>query len=452
MGCQQQAGAEAHVPAGRLQEPAIAAAQACSLPCPALPTQDAKADIIRRSHASTRAWQTYYRHLEKCDRGGGGGGPGGGACPGWRASKHSALKVAPPASPCAAPCRLPSHVHACLVHGSRVLSICRYAKSLDATKFSHPARDSSAKVARNGSGGKAGGSSSVWSGGKKRAGNRKIDELRQQNEARLAAKLGSAAGEQWAAAKRQMEGAAAKGWTAELAADAERVLASLLGKSPAAYLAAARWRLQMLAAEWEAQRLPSSAGVEGSRGARESAAAELWAAVADLLRRGLLQPGAGGGVPSTDRLAAIQQCTAALHALGLTVSAQHVADFAAHPDRGAGPQGRKKEGKSARKGRKAGEVGEEGGGSQAGSGTQAGRDGQTLGIGGARPAAGRGRSGAGPPPAGMGLGDARFQLRHCGHLLPHEAPRERDPRVESFNPDPWQRQVRQPEAGGGRAG
>lgn len=39
------------------------------------------------------------------------------------------------------------------------------------------------------------------------------------------------------------------------------------------------------------------------------------------------------------------------------------------------------------------------------------------------------------------LSSARFQLRHCGPLLPREEPPERDPRVVTFNPDLWQRKV-----------
>ena len=41
----------------------------------------------------------------------------------------------------------------------------------------------------------------------------------------------------------------------------------------------------------------------------------------------------------------------------------------------------------------------------------------------------------------MGLSEAEFQLEHCGHLLQRDVPAERDPRVLTFNPDPWQRKV-----------
>ncbi|XP_078360877.1 putative ATP-dependent RNA helicase DDX60 [Oculina patagonica] len=36
---------------------------------------------------------------------------------------------------------------------------------------------------------------------------------------------------------------------------------------------------------------------------------------------------------------------------------------------------------------------------------------------------------------------ARFQLEHMGHLLKREEPSDRDPRVEHFNPDMWQREL-----------
>ncbi|KAL4440400.1 hypothetical protein ABPG75_003401 [Micractinium tetrahymenae] len=336
--------------------------------------KDAKADIMRRSRATTRALQTYYRHLEK------------------------------------------------------------YAKSLDATKFSHPARDSPGEGGAKRGGGDGGGRQ----GGQKREGG-KIAELRRQNETRLAAKSGGSAEEQWAAVRRQLEGAAAKGWTAELAAEVERVLASLATKSPAAYLAAASWRLQQLSAEWAARCLPNRTGREGSGEAQASAAVQLWAAVADLLQRGLLQPGHGSGAPEEARLAAAKQCTAALRALGLEASAQHVASLAVPSGAGSSTDGGKKAGKAGGKGSKGDrkEGMNNGEGSDAGS-AQAGSSGS--GRAGSRGKAGAGTSAA-TGPAGLGLSDARFQTRHCGHLLPHEAPPERDPRVETFNPDPWQRQV-----------
>ncbi|KAK9810588.1 hypothetical protein WJX73_002805 [Symbiochloris irregularis] len=41
----------------------------------------------------------------------------------------------------------------------------------------------------------------------------------------------------------------------------------------------------------------------------------------------------------------------------------------------------------------------------------------------------------------LGMSEARFQLQCCGDVLPHEEPAERDPRVQTFNPDLWQRKV-----------
>ena len=41
----------------------------------------------------------------------------------------------------------------------------------------------------------------------------------------------------------------------------------------------------------------------------------------------------------------------------------------------------------------------------------------------------------------LGVSEARFQLQHCGHLLHQEQPAGRDLRVQSFNPDLWQRKV-----------
>lgn len=41
----------------------------------------------------------------------------------------------------------------------------------------------------------------------------------------------------------------------------------------------------------------------------------------------------------------------------------------------------------------------------------------------------------------VGLNAAEFQLALCGNLLQRDVPADRDPRVLSFNPDPWQRKV-----------
>lgn len=41
----------------------------------------------------------------------------------------------------------------------------------------------------------------------------------------------------------------------------------------------------------------------------------------------------------------------------------------------------------------------------------------------------------------VGLDEAEFQLAVCGDVLQRDVPADRDPRVLSFNPDPWQRKV-----------
>ena len=206
-------------------------------------------------------------------------------------------------------------------------------------------------------------------------------------------------------------------WTAELAADVASLLSGLASKSPAVYLAAAKWRLQQLLGAWTvaaraAARATtasgsSSAGVGTSGDMQAQLVVDMWAAVADLVERGLLQAG-NEGVPDKARQAAGGLCLEALRALGLRASEQHVAALLGSSGGAGGDGSSKKEGKKSGKGSKTG--GDADGGGDA----------------------------AGP---GLGLSDARFQLRHCGHLLPHEAPPERDPRVESFNPDMWQRQV-----------
>ena len=239
------------------------------------------------------------------------------------------------------------------------------------------------------------------------------------------AKSGDSAAAQWASKKPGLESmVSAAGWTPQVAAEAAAVLADLAAKSPAAYLAAATWRMAQLAAAWKgAVRRLGSGGGSGSGSGTGAAEAEgrhiqlavqLWAAVSDLLRRGLLAPPAGSssgkaGADEPLRQQAAAQCQRALRALGLSASAEHVAALAAGRSKGS-------------KGGSGGSGGAAGGGSSSSGGGQEGGEGEYS----------------------LGLSDARFQLRHCGHLLPHAAPPERDPRVESFNPDPWQRKVRPP--------
>ena len=177
---------------------------------------------------------------------------------------------------------------------------------------------------------------------------------------------------------------AKEGWTPQLAADVDSLLCRLAAKSADSYLEAATWRLRQLLDAWAAA-VRASGGDAGSPSFVAAAfplAVELWSAVVDLTQeRKLLAP--GGGVSDEARQAAGARCVEALHALGLRDSAAHVASL-------LGPSRHRRR-----------------------------RDGAD----------------------GLGLSDARFQLRFCGPLLLRESPSDRDPRVDSFNPDPWQRQV-----------
>lgn len=309
-------------------------------------------------------------------------------------------------------CQLTTHLWPCPL--SRP---CRYAKSLDASKFSHPTRSSSSSRAK----GKpqqerasSSGSDAQRGGGQKQVA-KKADLIKAKNAEQQAAKRGGSAEEQWATLKARLQATYDKaGWTAEVSAGAAALLDSLAAKSAAVYLVAATWRLEKLGAAWETAMRPpragsAASGIGGTDAQGELAAAgvpvavELWAAVSDLLQRGLLLPGSGSGVPEEVRLVAVSSCHKALRALGLAASVQHLAPLLeTTADGGLGGRSRTKESKKA-----------------------------------------SGSAGGTNVAAGVGLSDCRFQLRHCGHLLPHEAPPQRDPRVESFNPDPWQRKARQ---------
>ncbi len=318
-----------------------------------------------------------------------------------------------------------------------LLHVCRYAKSLDATKFSRPpARTGGGRGTQHGGGraagrGRGGGSGSGGARGKAQAGLSKAEQIRLENAERRAAKGGGSASEQWAVVRKRLEAATVKaGWSREVAGEAAAVLSSLAAKSAAVYLEAATWRVAQLSQAWEGATRPprgtgsllsnvvsdSSTGAvpalqEGSHPAT-ALAVDLWAAVADILQRGLLQP--GSGAPEEARLEAAAACRRALKLLGLAASAEHVAAVASAAEgsgKDSGSKGKRSSSSSSKSSSKAG-----GGSSKVDS-----------------------RSAAAE--VGLGLSDARFQLHHCGPLLPHEAPPERDARVQSFNPDPWQRQV-----------
>jgi hypothetical protein len=238
-------------------------------------------------------------------------------------------------------------------------------------------------------------------------------------------------------------------------------LAATATKAPGVYLEAAIWKLATLTTSYKAacrnaQRsggtgtcltlcsgsggdgaAPDSssslaAGASGGASTVESLAVHIWDAAADMLQRKLLAP--GGGADEAARVEAAKACQRALQLLGLEDSAAHVAAVAGAAG-SSGSSGGAADGKEAKKEKK--DKKEKKKPAAAADATAAaagaGPDGQA--------AAGNGASEAAAVAPAAGSADARFQLRYCGHLLPREAPAERDRRVESFNPDYWQRKV-----------
>ncbi len=155
---------------------------------------------------------------------------------------------------------------------------------------------------------------------------------------------------------------------------------------------------------------------------------QLWAAVAGVVRKGLLNPAnvgesrasgssdsGGAGVGGEAKQEAAAACIKALQTLNLPASAASVAALSAPM------QDRRAAASASRKVKDHSKSSSGKGGNSSSSVVTNGSSSTTSGR--------------------VGLSDARFQLRHCGHLLPHDTPPKRDPRVESFNPDPWQRRV-----------
>lgn len=208
-------------------------------------------------------------------------------------------------------------------------------------------------------------------------------------------------------------------------------LAAVASKSPTTYVEASQWKLVILSTAFKASRsqtrratatdpASSTAATPDSvvtSPAVERVAVSIWATAADLLQRGLLAP--GGAAEEPVRLEAASACQRALQLLGLEASASNVAQVAGLGSSSSGSKSTKKENKDSKsKGKVAGAGDGAAGSSLAGS------------------------AAAEAPGAAPRSPDARFQMRYCGHMLPREVPPDRDPRVQSFNPDMWQRKVR----------
>ncbi|GAB4814095.1 hypothetical protein N2152v2_001141 [Parachlorella kessleri] len=288
-----------------------------------------------------------------------------------------------------------------------------YSQSLDTSKFSKPVARSS-KVLASGSG------------------------VPSAHKAVLESKRGDSADQQWLALRPRLAGSLeASGWTPQFDAEFESLLAGFAAKAPAIYLAAGTWAVQQLTAAWKeaavgAQKACSVAGPSGGPGStdggRMAVAVQLWAAVAGVVRKGLLNPAnvgesrasgssdsGGAGVGGEAKQEAAAACIKALQTLNLPASAASVAALSAPM------QDRRAAASASRKVKDHSKSSSGKGGNSSSSVVTNGSSSTTSG--------------------GVGLSDARFQLRHCGHLLPHDTPPKRDPRVESFNPDPWQRRV-----------
>lgn len=211
-----------------------------------------------------------------------------------------------------------------------------------------------------------------------------------QPQERKAHKVAAATAAQWKTLKPQLKAGSGR-WSPGTAARADAFLAAAADKAPNAYLDALSWKLGALSEAWKA-----AAGGDQKTGL----AVAIWSAVCDAVRHGLLAEPAvrNSGAPNAAaRKAASKACSKALRLLQLADCAAHMEVLAGSVN---GPSGRKESSR------------------------------------------GRGSGGAVAEGGTTQLSDARFQLRHCGPLLPRLTPAERDTRVVTFNPDPWQRKVR----------
>jgi hypothetical protein len=186
--------------------------------------------------------------------------------------------------------------------------------------------------------------------------------------------------------------------------------------APDVYVEAATWKLSVLIASY--RRVSPAAGSAASSSTvsrtddkhADRLAVAVWHTAAGLLQRKVLSP--DGAVSEDKRLAVAADCQKALQLVGLADCAAHVAAVADLQSKG-----NEKKGKKEKKGKEKKVKDKE-------------QEKEKKGI--SEKAA----------PSTTSTEDARFQLKHCGHLLPRDAPATSDPRVASFNPDPWQRTVR----------
>ena len=150
--------------------------------------------------------------------------------------------------------------------------------------------------------------------------------------------------ERWGTLRKQLEGRpAGDGPTLDPAREAQldAMLAGAASQAPGVCLAAASWKVDWLGRAWKKEEAagrglsggeggggPGSEGGRGGGGSRSTGlAVRLWAAVAAVVRSGLLAP--GSGVTDGPRLAAVATSQKAMQLLQLTACAQHVAALAA---------------------------------------------------------------------------------------------------------------------------
>ena len=358
------------------------------------------------------------------------------------------------------------------------------------------ASSSRSKVSSTSSSSSSIGMTSSKGGGKKPAKLSKADQIRQEQTEKRAAEGALKLADRWTAKQQELERAIqVTGWDAQLCADVAKFLSQCKQEAPAAYLAASLFQLENSLNAWKqacqsrrrrAATEPQSAANAGAGASAagapaagataaaligvSAAAAEaqadveadsslagavphavtVWLTVQDVLSKGFLDAGSRPGQAVGKELAkkAGKLCEQAMQLLGFAQAAANISSLLAAL----------KETKSARKGKQA-QLSTDASKRPATAATAAAMEAHSAPAtdpdGEKNPDASKAKDSSMPGDKrqsssnsmrssnlfSVGMTEAEFQLQYCGDLLQRDAPAEPDPRVISFNPDLWQRQV-----------
>ena len=311
----------------------------------------------------------------------------------------------------------------------------------------------------------------------------KADQIRQQQTAKRASEGAARLADKWAAKQQELERCVqVAGWDSRLQSEVARFLAGCKQEAPSAYLAASVFLLEHSLNAWKqacqnrrrrADAAPTQQPAAGVLAAGSSSdlanamphAVAIWLTVQDVVGKGFLSAADNAGVERELAKKAGKLCEQAMQLLGFAQAAAHVSSLLAAL-KGTKPAKASRQVKQGSKTVSSGNTAATAATAGGGTASEAHPPGATA-VSSAEKAVNhsaascdelQGSSSSSNSRAsgsisssntnsssnrafGVGMTEAQFQLQHCGNLLQRDAPAVSDPRVISFNPDSWQRDV-----------